>query len=117
MKWCHIGNSLYFYTLYRGSETSNVGIFFNSRKWHFQDFPLCSSMPITVKGFTMADQLRNENIRNELGRSIFLLYENSTEYRYKYKMHLQRMKQSRIPFQVYKYHPACRRDIGTPIRR
>jgi hypothetical protein len=48
----------------------------------------------TVKGCTKIDQLRND-IQNELG--IPPLYEKMTEYRDKWKIHLQRMDQTRIP--------------------
>jgi hypothetical protein len=41
----------------------------------------------TVKGCTKIDQLRNEDIRNELG--IPPLYEKITEYRDKWKIYLQ----------------------------
>jgi hypothetical protein len=40
----------------------------------------------TVKGCTRLDQIRNEDIRNELG--ISPLSENITEYRNKWKAHL-----------------------------
>jgi hypothetical protein len=64
----------------------------------------------TVKGCTKIDQLRNE-----LG--ILPLYEKLTEYKNNWKIHLQRMKQSRIPLQAYKYCPSGRRDLGRPRRR
>jgi hypothetical protein len=64
----------------------------------------------TVKGCTKIDQLRNQ-----LG--IPTLYEKIKEYRNNWKTHLQRMEQTRIPLQVYKYRPSGRRDIGRPRRR
>jgi hypothetical protein len=44
----------------------------------------------TVKGCTRFDQIRNEDIRNELG--ISPLSENIIEYRNTWKAHLQRME-------------------------
>jgi hypothetical protein len=69
----------------------------------------------TVKGCTKIHQLRNEEIRNELG--IPPLYDKITEYRDKWKIHLQRIEQTRIPLQAYKYRPSGRQDIGRPRRR
>jgi hypothetical protein len=69
----------------------------------------------TVKGCTRTDQLRNEDIRNELG--IFPLYEKITEYRDRRKIYLQRVEQNRILFQAYKYLLCVRQDIGRPRRR
>jgi hypothetical protein len=69
----------------------------------------------TVKGCARLDQIRNEDIRSELG--ISLLSEKITEYRNKWKAHLQRMEHTRIPLQVYKYQPSGKRDIDTPRRR
>jgi hypothetical protein len=43
----------------------------------------------TVKGFTRVDQIRNKDIRYELG--ISPLSEKVTEYRNKWKAHLQGM--------------------------
>jgi hypothetical protein len=69
----------------------------------------------TVKGCTRLDQIRNEDIRNELG--ISPLSQNTIEYRNKWKAHLQRMEHTRIPLQAYKYQPSGKRDIGRPTRR
>jgi hypothetical protein len=69
----------------------------------------------TVKGCTGLDQIRNEDIRNELG--ISPLSEKITEYRNKWKAHLQRMEHNRIPLQAYKYQPTGKRDIDRPRRR
>jgi hypothetical protein len=44
------------------------------------------------------------------------LYEKITEYRDKWKIHLQRIEQTRIPLQAYKYRPSGIRDIGRPRR-
>jgi hypothetical protein len=69
----------------------------------------------TVKGCTRLDQIRNEDIRNELG--ISPLSEKIIEYRNKWKAHLQRMEHTRIPLQAYKHQPSGKRDIGRPRRR
>jgi hypothetical protein len=69
----------------------------------------------TVKGCTRLDQIRNEDIRNELG--ISPLSEKITEYRIKWKTHLQRMEHTSIPLQAYKYQPSGKRDIDRPRRR
>jgi hypothetical protein len=69
----------------------------------------------TVKGCTRLDQIRHEDIRNELG--ISLLSEKIIEYRNKWKAHLQRMEHTRIPLQAYKYQPFGKQDISRPRRR
>jgi hypothetical protein len=68
----------------------------------------------TLKGCTRLDQMRNEDMRNELG--ISSLSEIITEYRNKLKAHLQRKERTRIPLQAYKYQPSGKRDIGRPRR-
>jgi hypothetical protein len=62
----------------------------------------------TVKGCTRLDQIRNEDIRNELG--ISPLSKKIIQYRNKWKAHLQRMEHTRIP-------PSGKRDIDRPRRR
>jgi hypothetical protein len=69
----------------------------------------------TVKGCTRLDQIRNEDIRNELG--ISPLGEKIIEYRNKWKARLQRLEYTRIPLQAYKYQPSGKRDIDRPRRR
>jgi hypothetical protein len=68
----------------------------------------------TVKGCTRLDQIRNEDIRNELG--ISPLSEKIIEYRNKWKTHLQRMEHTLIPLQAYKYKQSGKRDIDRPRR-
>jgi hypothetical protein len=68
-----------------------------------------------IKGCTRLDQIRNEDIRNELG--ISPLSEKIIEYRNKWKAHLQRMEHTRISLQAYKYQPSRKRDIDRPRRR
>jgi hypothetical protein len=55
----------------------------------------------TVKGRTMREQVINHDIRNDL--AVFPLYENITEYREEWKISLQRMEQTNIPFVACKY--------------
>jgi hypothetical protein len=69
----------------------------------------------TIKGCTRLDQIRNEDIRNELG--ISPLSEKIIEYRNKWKAHLQIMEHTSIPLQVYKYQPSGKRDMARPRRR
>jgi hypothetical protein len=68
----------------------------------------------TVKRSTRLDQIRNEDIRNELG--ISPLSEKIIEHRNKWKAHLQRMEHTRIPLQAFKYQQCGKRDIGRPRR-
>jgi hypothetical protein len=58
-----------------------------------------------VKGCTRLDQIRNEDIRNELG--IFPLCEKIIEYRNKWKIHLQRMENTTFHYRhININHPA-----------
>jgi hypothetical protein len=67
----------------------------------------------TVKGCTRLDQIKNQDIRNELGISPL---SEKIKYRNKWKAHLQGMEHTRIPPQAYKYQPSGKRDIGRPRR-
>jgi hypothetical protein len=69
----------------------------------------------TVKGCTTLDQIRNEDVRNELG--ISPLSEEIIECRNKWKADLQRMEHTRIQLQAYKYQPSGKRDIDRTRRR
>jgi hypothetical protein len=69
----------------------------------------------TVKGCNKLDQIRNEDIRNEL--AISALSGKIIEYKNKWKAHLQRMEHTRIPLHAYKYQPSAKRDIARPRRR
>jgi hypothetical protein len=69
----------------------------------------------TVKGCTRLDQIRNEDIINELG--ISPLSGKIMEYRNKWKADLQRIEHTRIPLQTYKYQPSGKRDIDRSRRR
>jgi hypothetical protein len=58
----------------------------------------------TVKGCTSLDQIRNDDIRIELG--ISPLSEKIIEYSNKWNSHLQRMEHTRIPLQASSFnHP------------
>jgi hypothetical protein len=57
----------------------------------------------TVKGCTRLDQIRNKDIRNDLG--ISPLSQKIIEYKNKWKAHLQRKEHTRIPLRAYKYQP------------
>jgi hypothetical protein len=69
----------------------------------------------TVKGCTRLDQIRNEDMRNELG--ISPLSEIIIECRNKWKTHIQRMEHIRIPLQAHKYQPSGKRNIDRRRRR
>jgi hypothetical protein len=56
----------------------------------------------TVKGCTRLDQIKNQDIWNELGVSP--LSEKIKEYRNKWKTHLQGVEHTRIPSQAYINH-------------
>jgi hypothetical protein len=45
------------------------------------------------------------------------LSEKMTEYRNKWKAHMQRMEHIRILLQAHKYQPSRKRDVGRPRRR
>jgi hypothetical protein len=69
----------------------------------------------TVKGCTRLNQIRNEDIRNEL--DISPLSEKIIECKNKWKARLQRMEHTRIPLDTYKYQPSGKLDIDRPRRR
>lgn len=68
-----------------------------------------------VKGCSRLDHIRNQDIRNEL--HIYKLQEKITENREKYKEHINRMENQRLPKIISKYKPKGRRDVGRPLRR
>jgi hypothetical protein len=63
----------------------------------------------TVKACTRLDQIRNGDIRNELGISPL---NEKIQYRNKWKAHLKKLEHTRIPLQAYKYQPSGKRDTG-----
>lgn len=66
----------------------------------------------SIAGYTLLDKKRNEDIRLEL--NIFNLIEKLTEYRNKWKQHVERMTQDRIPKLIFDYRPTGKRNIGRP---
>ena len=68
-----------------------------------------------TKGCSRREQIRNEDIRREL--NIYNLNEKVTEYRSKWKDHVERMPRERVPLKVLKYSPEGRRDVGRPRKR
>jgi dihydroorotate dehydrogenase len=64
----------------------------------------------TVKGFTRVDQIRNKDIRYELG--ISPLSEKITEYRNKWKAYLQRMEHTAFHYrQININHPENEKQV------
>jgi hypothetical protein len=84
-------------------------------KFHVRERIQAAQIKYLRTGCTRLDQIRNEDVRNEL--SISPLSEKVTEYSNKWKAHLQRMEHTRIPLQAYKYQPSGKRDIDRPRRR
>lgn len=68
-----------------------------------------------VKGCTKMDQIRNEDIREEL--NIYSIHEKLEEYKDNWRTHLHRMNNERIPALINSYQPQGRRDIGRPRKR
>ena len=68
-----------------------------------------------IKGCTILDKIRNEDIRKEL--KIFNLCDRIQEYRTKWKDHVQRMPETRFPRAALDYSPKGRRDRGRPRKR
>ncbi|KAJ4428996.1 hypothetical protein ANN_25992 [Periplaneta americana] len=63
-----------------------------------------------VKGCTRRDLIRNEDIRKEL--NIYNINEKVEDYEEKWKEHLSRMDNERIPALIQQYQPKGKRDIG-----
>lgn len=68
-----------------------------------------------VKGCTRRDRIRNDAIREEL--SIYNMNVKLKEYRGKWKEHLQRMDDSRLPKKIFAYEPKGKRSLGRPRKR
>lgn len=68
-----------------------------------------------VKGCTLEDRNRNEDIRNELG--IFSLDEKRKTYKRNWCNHLERMENERLPRVAREYEPGGQRSVGRPRRR
>ena len=69
----------------------------------------------SCKGCTRRDQIRNGEIRGELG--IQPVMEKVKHNRENWSQHLQRMPDNRIPKQIMKYKPRGHRSIGRPRKR
>ncbi|KAJ4429026.1 hypothetical protein ANN_26022 [Periplaneta americana] len=70
---------------------------------------------IRVKGCTRRDLIRNEDIRKEL--NIYNINEKVEDYKEKWKEHLSRMDNERIPALIQQYQPKGKRDVGRPRKR
>lgn len=68
-----------------------------------------------VKGCSLLDQLRNENIRNDL--NIFSIVDKIKEKRSAWSQHIQRMEDDRLTKVAYHYRPTGKRDPGRPRQR
>ena len=69
----------------------------------------------SVKRCSRLDRIRNENIREEL--KIYNLNERIEENREKWKEHLNRMENERIPKIIRGYRPKGKRSLGRPRKR
>lgn len=68
-----------------------------------------------IGGYTRMDRKRNTDIRNEL--AIFNLCERIEEYRGYWLQHLERMDETRITNQMFRYKPRGKRNVGRPKKR
>ncbi|KAJ4429720.1 hypothetical protein ANN_21924 [Periplaneta americana] len=68
-----------------------------------------------VKGCTRRDLIRNEDIRKEL--NIYNRNDKVEDYKEKWKEHLSRMDNERIPALIQQYQPKGKRDVGRPRKR
>jgi hypothetical protein len=68
-----------------------------------------------VAGYTLKDQVRNDNIRQQLG--IFNLNDRIQRNKKNCHEHILRMDPRRITQQILQYKPIGNRDIGRPRRR
>lgn len=68
-----------------------------------------------VKGCTRRDLIRNEDIRKEL--NIYNINDKVEDYKGKWKEHLSRMDNERIPALIQQYQPKGKRDVGRPRKR
>jgi hypothetical protein len=68
-----------------------------------------------AKGYTRHDQLRNEDIRIELG--VEPIQDKLSNYRENWKTHLQHVPEERMPKQIVQYQPRDRRTVGRPWKR
>lgn len=69
----------------------------------------------SIAGYTLLDNKRSDDIRKELG--IFKLTEKIHQYRTKWREHVERMEEYRIPKLLLDYRPTGKRNIGRPKKR
>ena len=69
----------------------------------------------SVKGCTRLDKLRNTQIRDELG--VQGVTEKLQDHKHRWKEHILRMPNERIPKQAMEYQPNGKRSIGRPRKR
>lgn len=69
----------------------------------------------SVKGCTRLDKLRNTQIRDELG--VQAVTDKLQEYKHRWKEHILRMPNERIPKQAMEYQPIGKRSVGRPRKR
>jgi hypothetical protein len=67
-----------------------------------------------VKGCTKLDGIRNEDIRAEL--KIYSINERITDYRNRWKNHINRQEDHRLLKKIRKYKPKGKRDVGRPTK-
>jgi hypothetical protein len=68
-----------------------------------------------VKGCCRLDRIRNEDTRAEL--NICSINERIADYRNRWKDHISRMEDHRLPKQIKKYKPKGKRDVDRPVKR
>ena len=97
-------------TITYGSETWTVN---NKNKKRIQSAEM--RFLRSVAGYRLTDRKRNIEIREEL--NVGELNETIKTYRDKWKTHLGRMNQNRIPKAMYRYRPTGKRGLGRPRSR
>ena len=97
-------------TITYGSETWTIN---NKNKKRIQSAEM--RFLRSVAGYRLTDRKRNIEIREEL--NVGELNEKIKTYRDKWKTHLGRMNQNRIPKAMYRYRPTGKRGLGRPRSR
>ena len=69
----------------------------------------------SVKGYTRLDKIRREVVRKEL--KISRIQDVRAKYKQNCINHLERMDNTILPKQAFKYKPRGRRDCGRPRKR
>ncbi|KAJ4447044.1 hypothetical protein ANN_09033 [Periplaneta americana] len=68
-----------------------------------------------VRRYTKADKIKNETIRSDL--NIFSVHDMVEENKTKWKDHVDRMAENRLPKKIMNYRPIGKRDLGRPRKR